>query len=194
MINKRFFGKLRKEYTAYDAARRELIKTSGDILSRAKQAIFALHRGDAAHTASLLKEADVLIRRAAVAFRTTRGLEYEGSYRAALEEYVEACLYERFLAGKPIDRVDAPGVDEDIYLGGVLDFTGEVVRHAVAAASRRDVKEVQRCQDAVTAVAAELITMNITGPLRPKYDQLRQNIRKIEEIVYDLSLSSLRTK
>lgn len=191
MIDKKFFGKLRKEYAAYDTARRELIKTSGDILSRAKQAIFAFHRTDMVHGAALLKEADALIRRASVAFRTTKGLDYEGSYRAALEEYVEARLLERFLAGKPVGAVVAPGIDEDIYLGGVLDFTGEVVRRAVAAASRRDTKEVARCQAAITAVAGELITMNITGPLRPKYDQLRQNLRKIEEIVYDLSLRAM---
>ena len=190
MIDKKYFKQLRAEYAGYDAARRELIKTSSDILTRAKQAIFAFHRGDAVGGLSLLREADQHIKTAARAFKTTEGLDTEGSYRAALEEYVEARLLERFLAGKKLGAVAAPGVDEDIFVGGVLDVTGEIVRYAVAAASRRDIKEVKRAQEVVTAITGELIAMNITGPLRPKFDQLKQNLRKIEEIVYDLSLRS----
>lgn len=188
MVDKKFFGKLKQQYAAYDAARRELVKTSSDIISRAKQAIFAFHRDDGAAGSVLLTEADKLIEKASRAFKTTKGLDYEGSYRAALEEYVEARLVERFLDGKPVGTVAAPGVDEDVYLSGVMDFTGEVVRRAVAAASRRDFKEVARCKKAVEAVVAELITMNITGSLRQKFDQMKQNMRKVEEIVYDLSL------
>lgn len=188
MLEKKFFGKLKQQYASYDAARRELVKISSDIISSAKQAIFAFHRGDIVGGARLLDEADVLIRKASRAFKTTKGLDYEGAYRAALEEYVEARLVERFLADKPIGAVVAPGIDEDVYLGGVLDFAGEIVRHAVSAASARDLPEVKRCQEIVTAVMSELVSMNITGPLRPKYDQLRQNLRKIEEIMYDLSL------
>ena len=35
------------------------------------------------------------------------------------------------------------------YLGGVLDFTGELNRYAIARATVRDAVEVQRCRDLV---------------------------------------------
>jgi predicted translin family RNA/ssDNA-binding protein len=38
------------------------------------------------------------------------------------------------------------------YLGGVLDFTGELNRYAVARATERDVAAVQRCRDVVDAL------------------------------------------
>ena len=47
MISKQQLQSIRKEYAAYEEARRELIKSAGDALSLSKQAIFALHRDDA---------------------------------------------------------------------------------------------------------------------------------------------------
>jgi predicted translin family RNA/ssDNA-binding protein len=38
------------------------------------------------------------------------------------------------------------------YLGGVLDFTGELNRYAVARATERDMAAVQRCRDVVDAL------------------------------------------
>ena len=38
------------------------------------------------------------------------------------------------------------------YLGGVLDFTGELNRYAIARATVRDKAAVQRCRDLVDAI------------------------------------------
>lgn len=43
------------------------------------------------------------------------------------------------------------------YLGGVLDFTGELNRYAVAKATVRDIKEVKRCRDLVDELMGEFL-------------------------------------
>ena len=42
----------------------------------------------------------------------------------------------------------------------------------------------------MTAVMTEIIPMNITGPLRPKFDQAKTNLRKMEDIAYDIAIRS----
>ena len=184
------FKRLRGALAAYGEARREVIKRSSDVLTRAKQAIFAFHRDDVREGERLLEEADRILADLARRFRKVAGLEFEGSYRAALEEYTEARLVESFLRGKKIGAVQAPGIDEDAYLGGLLDFTGELVRRAVTVATRGDYEEVDRCHRMMTAVMTEIIPMNITGPLRPKFDQAKTNLRKMEDIAYDIAIRS----
>lgn len=187
-LNHQFFFDLKKAYGAYDNDRREIIKISSDALTFSKQAIFSFHRNDISGGKENLNKADGFIRAAALKFKQIPELVSEGSYRAALEEFVEARLFESFLEKRPIGSVAAPGMDEDIYLGGLFDLTGELVRYAVLKATERDKNEVERAYETVNAIAKEIISMNITGSLRQKYDQMKQNIRKLEEIRYDLSL------
>jgi predicted translin family RNA/ssDNA-binding protein len=187
-LSKQHFVRLRKEYATYEDARRELIKFSGDALSLSKQAIFALHRGDRTKAEELLAAARAVQTALAKKFAKIPGLVWEGSYRALLEEFAEASLYLDYVRGRTIGAVAAEGMDADAYLGGLMDFTGELVRRAVAAATAGDVKEVERCLETARAIAAELIVMNIVGPLRPKYDQTKTNLRKLEEITYDIAL------
>lgn len=192
MIDPKFFKELRRKYLEYDAARRRVIGESAEALARAKQGIFALHRRDRKEGAKLLDEAAAMHKKMAAAFRRIKGLENEGSYRAAVEEYVEARLFEEFLAGRKVGRVDVPGMDEDVYLGGLMDFTGELVRYAIARATERDRKEAARSREVVRDIVAQVIQMNLTGSLRSKYDQAKTNLRKLEEIMYDLSLVAAR--
>lgn len=43
------------------------------------------------------------------------------------------------------------------YLGGVLDFTGELNRYAVACATKRDAAAVSRCRDVVDALMGQFL-------------------------------------
>lgn len=43
------------------------------------------------------------------------------------------------------------------YLGGVIDFTGELNRYAVSCATRRDVAAVSRCRDVVDALMGQFL-------------------------------------
>lgn len=188
MIQKTFFRNLRKRRAAYAKERREIIAGADSILSQAKQAIFAMHRGAMDEAQDNLHIAEKHIMQLEKRFRRIPDLAGEGSYRAALEEYAEAQLFLAFLQKKKIGAVDAPGMGDYSYLGGVLDFTGEVVRYAVKMATEKNFKEVQRAHQAITEVAGEMMQLSLTGSLRNKYDQLKRNLQKAEEILYDLSL------
>ena len=51
---------------------------------------------------------------------------------------------------------EIPDIEKNEYLGGVLDFTGEVARYAVQQATARNVEKVQQCRDMVAAIDGEV--------------------------------------
>lgn len=190
MLDKKFFTKLKKEYNSYDINRRIIIRHSNEIIKFAKQAIFALHRDNVAEAESNFNEADKLIKYLSTKIKKENGLDFEGAYLAAMEEYVEARLFYQFLKNGKITTLKGIKIDVDSYLGGLADFTGELVRRAVWLATRHRYKEVSICEQAIESVVGELLQFNLMGPLRPKFDQAKHNLRKIEEIMYDLEIKS----
>lgn len=192
MISTSFFTTLRKRWQSYESARRQVIAQSAEVLTASKQAIFAFHRGDVKGAEQLLVSADRQLAILAKGFKKTTGLSDEGSYRAALEEYAEARIFHAFVTNRPIGPVTAPAIDEDAIVGGLLDFTGEAVRYAIRAATEGRLNDVARACRAVDEIAGQMIQMNLTGSARQKYDQMKINVRKLEEIQYDLSLRGSR--
>uniref|UniRef100_M4BYQ6 Translin n=1 Tax=Hyaloperonospora arabidopsidis (strain Emoy2) TaxID=559515 RepID=M4BYQ6_HYAAE len=114
----------------------------------------------------------------------------DGALAASLEEYVEAkCLGYYLDHQRLLPRRDVPVVQKNEYLGGVIDFTGELMRLAVVKATVRDVEEVKRCKAMVEAISGELIQFDFrNGPLRRKFDSVKYNLRKLENTLYELSL------
>lgn len=188
MLNQKFFKKLEDEYSLYATERGQLIGESNNALGMAKQAIFAMHRDDLAGAKKLLGEIEGIFKNLEKRFKKDEDLRGEGSYRAAIEEYVEAKLFFKFLIENKIDEIKEVKVDLDSFLGGLCDVTGEIVRKAVAAATKGKFDDVKKYKEAVETIMQELIKMNLTGYLRTKYDQARNNMRKIEEMMYDISI------
>ena len=87
-----------------------------------------------------------------------------------------------------LGKVTAIADDPEIYLGGLSDITGELVRRSVLHATDGDHETVERIFEDVRRVVELLMDMDLTGGLRSKLDQAKQNLRKLEEIRYDLSL------
>ena len=197
MLNEKLFARLKKEYDTYEAKRRELIGVSNTTLSKAKQAIFALHRDDLSGSEALLKEVESTFQNLEKQFKVLPELRYEGAYRAAVEEYVEAKLFYEFLHGDGraprTVLYDFKGqslvqIDADTYLAGLSDFTGELTRKAVQRATQGRMQEVEKLADTVRDVVEQLIKFDLTGYLRTKYDQAKQNLRRVEEVLYDIKM------
>jgi predicted translin family RNA/ssDNA-binding protein len=188
MIDKKFFAKLKKEYDSYDIGRRIIIRHSNDILKFAKQAIFALHRENLKEAEATLAEAEKLFKYLQTKIDEEDGLKYEGAYLAAVEEFIEAKLFEQYIKSGKIELIKGHKFEAESYFGGICDFTGEVVRRAIFLATKRRYKEVERCWAIIDEIIHELIQLNLLGSLRPKYDQAKNNLRKIEEIMYDLEI------
>lgn len=189
MINLKFFGSLLEKYNLYNSRRHELIKLASDALRTSKQAIFALHRDEAAESLKLLKDAEAVFVKLEEFFKKDSELRAEGSYLAAIEEYVEAKFFYNYLAGQAIDYLDVGfpiGYDE--YLSGICDMTGELTRKAVIWAGQGKYKEVVEIRKIVEGLIAELIKFDLVGKLRNKYDDAKRNLKRLEEIVYDLQI------
>ncbi|HZX45603.1 MAG TPA: hypothetical protein VFF28_08030 [Candidatus Nanoarchaeia archaeon] len=186
MIDKEDFEKLRKNLKSYDEQRESLIKKSRDVLKLSKQLIYSIHRNNSKEAAALhaqvKKEKQALDKIAA----GEKKLIYEGSYSDACQEYAEALTYYGFIAhGKvaPISEVD---VGEEDYLMGISDLTGELARKAVVVANKEP-EEVRKIKDLVEEIFGEFLKFDLrNSELRKKSDAIKWNLKKLEEIIYDI--------
>jgi predicted translin family RNA/ssDNA-binding protein len=189
MLNAAVAQKLIKKSRDLDRRRRELQSLSSEVLAASKRAIFAMHRMDQDAAERELAAAQVRLRDGWKIVKTEARLAQEGMWRAAQEEYAEASLFLHYVQYGNVKPVAEISDDPDIFLGALSDLTGEIVRRAVLLASDRHAASVQKMVQDVGDVVSFLLQMDLTGSVRQKVDQARQNLRKMEEIRYDLSLA-----
>jgi hypothetical protein len=78
-------------------------------------------------------------------------------------QWAEGRVFEAFLReGRVLRMSELPLVNRDEYLGGVLDFTGELNRYAVARATLCDMAAVQRCRDLADALMGVFLEVRDT--------------------------------
>lgn len=185
MINKTFIQKLKKEHEENNNERRQIISLANIVLHDSKRVIFSLHRGDLAKAEESLAEIEKILIKLDKNFGYER-VYSEGAYKAAVEEYAEAKTLHMVIKGKKIDKFSGIKLDYETYLGGICDLTGELVRRATNEAASGNRAEVTRVKKIINDIMAELIEFNMSGYLRTKYDQARGNLRKIEQMDYEL--------
>ncbi len=187
MINKKYFKQLEEQFVSLDEKKRNLQKLSSDALHAAKRAIFSFHRDDWKTGEELLEYALKNLKEIEKKYLSER-LDSEGSFKAAQEEYVEAELFRQFLYKEDVGPIKKWQADSDIYLGGLTDTVGEIVRYAVRKATSRDFNDVKRAQACIEEIVAVLMELNLTGYLRTKFDQAKQARHKMEQVMYEVSL------
>ena len=190
MIDKKFFADLKKRYTLKNSVRRQLIGLSSEAQHLAKQAIFALQQNKTEEALALIKQSTKKLKEGEAVGNKVDEIETRGSFRQAQEEWVEAKLFYGLMTGGKIGEVADFKVPLEVYLGGLTDMVGEAARFAVTAATNKDHKLVIKFVGVAKEIMSELIAMNLTGYLRNKFDQAKNALRKLEDILYDLSLKS----
>lgn len=188
MLDTENLSAIRERHVAYAAARRKLIGLAGDAQAASKRAIFALHRDDVAGADALLAAAAKDIDEASALAATQRGLGDEGSLRAALEEYVEAALYRGWMKDGNVGPVAISGADDETYLGGLADLTGELQRRQVRLATEGKVEDVRAVKDLIAVIVEAMLEMDLGGYLRNKFDQAKNSLRRAEDVHYDVTL------
>lgn len=116
----------------------------------------------------------------------------EGTDRAlARAPLPAAAILHTYLTESRIARhSELPLCNTEEYLGGLLDFTGELNRVAVAAATSRDKAAVQRYYEVVDELQLRLTELNLRHPaLLKKLGPLDATSRKLAHTLYELSLS-----
>ncbi len=180
------FVKLRKEIHDYDAERERLIKQSRDVLKLSKQIIYAVHRDDIKEAEKLIKQIEKEKKKLEDISKHSNKMEYEGSYKVAIQEYVEAILFYNFVkTGKLVDLK----VLAEHFVLGLADLPGEMVRKAVFLAGKGEVEKVIKIKDEVDMIYGELLKFDFrNNDIRRKVDSVKYDLRKLEDLVLDLKL------
>jgi predicted translin family RNA/ssDNA-binding protein len=187
MINKKFIQKLKKEHEENNSERRQIISLSNIILHDSKRVIFSIHRGDMKKAEESILEIEKILKKLEKDFGNVRTSQ-EGAYKAAVEEYAEAKTLFMVVRGEKLDEFKNIKLTYDVYLGGICDLTGELVRRATNEAAKGNRDEVTKIKSIINDIMAELVEFNISGYLRTKYDQAGNALRKIEQMDYELKI------
>ncbi len=179
---------LAQRHKAIDTDRRKLQEYSQLAQKNSKQAIFALQRNETARSGSLLADAEKALRSGVDLIKKQPRLTNEGMWRAALEEFCEACFFDKAIEGKELFPPQNISDDPDILIGGLSDLIGEFVRLATKAAIDRQPEKVSELYKTSERLVEFMLSLDATGSLRSKIDQARQHLRRLEEIRYDLSV------
>ncbi|MDA2922986.1 hypothetical protein MYX07_07020, partial [Patescibacteria group bacterium AH-259-L07] len=167
---------------------RLIISQSNKALHTAKQVIFSLHRDQISDAKKLLASAETILINLGKHLRHAPDLKHSGAYKAALEEYVEAQLFFQVLQYGTIKRIAKPSIRFDDYIAGLCDFTGELIRKMVLLVTKEDVKKAQELKEIIADVVSGLIKLDLTGYLRNKFDAAKRNLKKAEEIMYNVKI------
>jgi len=184
MLNKKEFDVMVREMQDADKLREFVIMNSRDVLKLSKQAIYSVHRKNLSDAEALLKKASMIINRMR---KQTEGPSNEGIFSAAVQEYAEAACYLSFVKKSNVLTRKELNVSTEDYLGGLSDLTGELGRKAVLFATSGDIKKVTKIRDVIDAIHGQFLRFDFrNSELRKKSDAIKWNLKKVEELLYDL--------
>ncbi|EIW64521.1 Translin [Trametes versicolor FP-101664 SS1] len=209
------FEQFREELDDYNDRRERLIKSSRDITNLSKKLIFLLHRTvtedaietddrvlglrAAARAKGKLAEIQSLFAALRGELAGDRFWHHQRNISPGVQEYIEALSFAHYLEHRTLisyDQVqstlsDCDGIPffplslED-YLLGLADLTGELMRFAIAAISRRGGR--QKASDVCSFVRACKADFEGLTPhfkeLRKKQSVTTQSLEKIEDAAY----------
>ena len=180
MLNKTEFRIILKELESYEEKRESLIQLSREIIRISKQIIYGVHRNDIKNTASLEKQIRSKIKKLPKE-------SYETSIiNVARYEYVEALCFYEFVNNNKIPTKKSLGIDADSYLLGLADLTGELARKAVNDSIKKNIKSVVKIKELIEEIYGEFLKFDLrNGELRQKYDSIKWNLKKVEDLVHE---------
>ena len=112
--------------------------------------------------------------------------------KVALQEYVEALCYYEFVRSSKILTRDDLRVDTEDYLMGLCDLTGELTRRMVFKTIEKNFDEVIKIKDLVEEIYGEFLKFDLrNGELRKKSDSIKWNLKKIEDVLYDINMKDM---
>ena len=184
MLDKDNFKKIQKELQEFEEKREEVIQLSRQIITLSKRIIYGLQRNDV--DKKLIAEIRQMVKKLPKETYDT------GMQSVAVQEYVEAvCFYEMLITNKvPTDKDLGVYVYE--YLLGLCDLTGELVRKAVQCVINKDYQQALNIKDLVEDIYGEFLKLDLrNGELRKKADSIKWNLKKLEDVAYDLKIKGM---
>lgn len=190
MLDKKDLESIRKRIDLYDKERDSVIRASRDVLKLSKKVIYALHRKDMKSAAAAVKQMKAGFSELEKIAKHPKVLS-SGSYKVAVQEYVEALCFYELMKNNSIPANSRLGLDPEFYLMGLIDLTGELVRKAINSAIKGDYKTSVRLKELVSDLYDELMLFDFAGgELRKKFDSVKYDLKKLDDLVLDLKLNS----
>lgn len=184
-IDKDELEKISRNYEKYDSLRENVIILSRAVLKESKRLLFAMHRGKDCGL-NALEEARLNLDSV---IQDDISLSKEGSYIVAMQEYVEAKAYYYIINEKKLLKVSDFDVSDEIYLLGICDLCGELTRHAVVSSINKNYEIVEELREFVSNIFECLLLFNPrNGNLRKKIDAVKWELKKMEDLIFELSL------
>jgi predicted translin family RNA/ssDNA-binding protein len=184
MLDKTEFGKIRKEIADFDIERESLIQKSREVINLSKKVIYALHRNDIKSASSYVN--DIEKKKKSLDRKVCPDININ---QTALQEYAEALCYYHFVKNKKIPTKASLKIDNESYLMGLCDLTGELVRKAVNEVINKNFKKAVEIKNLVEEIYGEFLEFNLrNSELRRKSDQIKWNLKKLEDVVFELKI------
>ncbi|XP_034255669.1 translin [Thrips palmi] len=99
------------------------------------------------------------------------------------------------IVGVTSKREDGFHIDLEDYLMGLLQLASELARFAVNSVTNGDYKRPLHVSQFVAELNSGFRLLNLKNDgLRKRFDALKYDVKKIEEIVYDLSIRGLKSE
>ena len=176
-VDRKDFERIGKEMELFEKRREDVIKKAHEIIRFSKKVIYGIQRED--NVSKLISEMNTKIRD----LRTRGELQFTSFYKVAMQEYVEAvCLYEVLKSNKLPSQSDLH-VSAPDYLSGLCDLTGELMRKANNLALKGEANEAIKIKELVDDIYGEILSLDIRdNDLRKKADQIKYNLRKLEDL------------
>jgi predicted translin family RNA/ssDNA-binding protein len=185
MLKKSEFKKIRKEMHKVDEKREELIHLSREIINLSKQIIYAAQRSDLKTASSVVKNIKNKVKK----LKNINIITDTNINSVAFQEYVEAIAFYEFVKNKKIPTRAILNVSAENYLSGLCDLTGELVRKAVYDVIHKRFDEAVRIKELVHDIYGEFLKLHLrNGELRKKSDSIKWNLKKLEEVMYDIAI------
>lgn len=184
MLDKKEFLKIRGEMASFEIKRESIIQQSREVISLSKRIIYALHRGDIKSASMHVKEIERKRKGLGACIWLDTNID-----QTALQEYAEALCYYHFIKERKIPTRASLKIDNESYLMGLCDLSGELVRKAVNDVIKKNFKEALEIKNLVEEIYGEFLELNLrNSELRRKSDQIKWSLKKLEDIVFELKV------
>jgi len=186
------FSSILLTYKEDDAKRDLIINLNRKITKLSKQAIYAVHRTELDKASEILTECQEEFKNAKAIIDNADN-DYSHNLKSSLEEYIEALTYYHFIKDKRIiTRKEMPiniRIPYETYLAALCDLAGEIARRCTIAATNADYVYIDRAYEALKILFGHFLKFEFRGmELRKKFEGMKYNLTKIENIRYDISL------
>jgi len=180
---------IRKDLEKMDKIREEVIRDSRKVIISSKTAIGHAHRDELSQAEKVLGGMKDAIADLKDLIKKNPRLEFEGIFKVAIQEYVEALGLLEFTKTQNIVPFREEFLDHETYLMGLCDLSGELVRKAINSCLKENFGLAVRIREALGDMYIELSKFDLrNGELRRKYDGIKYDIKKLDDLVFELKM------